>query len=200
MSLGVVPGPLGRAGRMAGPLGRLGVCPWPFTNRSAGRPGVGLGLGRSMVVLCPLVRVFHDECAAERTRRSALPSSCHWARADGVLGGTPSEDGGWAGPWLFSARRCGGFRINAQRADTEVRAPASLRAEGAILCWASLRELLQIDVRMRVMSVWWNCGQPVACGVSTMAGPGLSPLPPISPVRNCGVKPESLRLCPLVTR
>ena len=46
-------------------------------------------------------------------------------------------------------------------------------AGGATLCWASLRELLQIDVWMRVMSIWWNCGQPVACGVSTKAGPGL---------------------------
>ena len=35
-------------------------------------------------------------------------------------------DGGWVGPWLFFAHWCGGFRMNAQRADTEVRPPATL--------------------------------------------------------------------------
>ena len=78
------------------------------------------------LLLGPCERLSWDGRPAERTRRSAPPPSCLWAQADGLLGWMSSGTEGRVDPGLFSAHWDGGFSTNAQRADTEVRAPAML--------------------------------------------------------------------------
>jgi hypothetical protein len=71
-----------------------------------------------------------------RTRRSAPPPSCVWARSDDVLRGIPSGDGGWAGRWFVLCPSGRGFSDECPWERTQRSAPPPswiwARADGVL--------------------------------------------------------------------